>query len=282
MSRKRCVSLLTAACCLGSSAIVHAQAAQQPPAVPAVPAARAVTPDDTAADRVRQRPVMAPQQPVDPTPPNTIIERPGDSMLSLGNEGNNTPADAQQAKTNEAGFFAVPPQQPKMLRKHDLVTIVIREESDYSAKGDNNFDKKAELQAKLDQFVKLNVQNFSIYGLPQSQNPANIDVSGERTFNGTGQVDRSDSMNARIEAEIVDVKPNGTLVLQARKKIKQDTEEQEFILSGTCRVEDITADNTVLSTQIYNLDLQKNQKGDVRTATKRGFLPKLLDFINPF
>jgi flagellar L-ring protein precursor FlgH len=276
MSRKRCFSVLAAACCLGAAATVRAQQNNLP-----TPPARAATPDDANAARVRSHAQTSVPQPVNQGPPNTIIERPGDSMLTMGNEGN-SPADAQQAKNNEAGFFAVPAPQPKTLKKHDLVTIVIREESDYSAKGDNNFDKKAELQAKLDQFVKLNVQNFSIYGLAQSQNPASIDVSGERTFNGTGQVDRSDSLNARVEAEIVDVKPNGTLVLQAHKKIKQDTEEQEFILSGICRVEDITADNTVLSTQISNLDVQKNQKGDVRQATKRGFLPKLLDFINPF
>ena len=95
-------------------------------------------------------------------------------------------------------------------------------------------------------------------------------------------MDRSDTLTARITAEILDVKPNGTIVLQARKHIKTDDEEQQFILSGICRAEDIGTDNTVLSTQMYDLSLQKNSKGDVRESTERGNLPKLLDFINPF
>ena len=80
----------------------------------------------------------------------------------------------------------------------------------------------------------------------------------------------------------MDVKPNGTLIVQARKRIKTDEEEQQFILTGVCRVEDITADNAILSTQLFDLELQKNHKGAVRDATKRGILPKLLDWINPF
>jgi flagellar L-ring protein precursor FlgH len=81
---------------------------------------------------------------------------------------------------------------------------------------------------------------------------------------------------------VLDVKPNGTLVLQARKTIKTDEEEQQFILSGICRVEDVATDNTVLSTQIFDLDLQKNHKGDVKDAVTKGWLPRLMQLVNPF
>ena len=78
------------------------------------------------------------------------------------------------------------------------------------------------------------------------------------------------------------MKPNGTMVLQARQHIKNDEEEQMMILSGICRVEDITPDNTVLSTQIYDKDVAKTNKGALRDTTKRGWVPKLLDAVNPF
>lgn len=107
-------------------------------------------------------------------------------------------------------------------------------------------------------------------------------MTGARTSHGEAEVDRSDSMIARITAEVLDVKPNGNLVLQARKTIRTDAEDQHFILTGVCRAEDITPDNSVLSTQLYDLMLQKNSKGDVHMATERGNLPKLLDYLNPF
>jgi flagellar L-ring protein FlgH len=81
---------------------------------------------------------------------------------------------------------------------------------------------------------------------------------------------------------VVDVKPNGTMVLQARKRIKTDEEEQSFVLTGICRVDDVAADNSILSTQLFDLELQKNHKGDVRNATRRGILGKLLDAIGSF
>jgi flagellar L-ring protein precursor FlgH len=189
--------------------------------------------------------------------------------------------DPAQVKPAQVSFFAVPEPEPKTLKAHDLVQIIVREQSEITSKGTNNMTRDSELDAKVNNFVKLNLKNFTLQGLQPNITPE-VNLSGKRSFQGEGEVDRSDSFTARITAEVVDVKPNGTLVLQARKTIKTDEEEQQFILTGVCRVEDITADDTVLSTQLYDLALQKNHKGDVRQATKRGVLGKLLDVVNPF
>jgi flagellar L-ring protein precursor FlgH len=184
-------------------------------------------------------------------------------------------------KPSQVSFFAVPEPQPKTLKVHDLVQIIVQEQSAISSKGTNNMSRDSELDAKVNNFVKLDLSKLKLQGLQPSISPE-INLSGIRSFQGQGDVERSDSFTARITAEVVDVKPNGTCVLQARTRIKTDEEEQQFILTGTCRVEDITADDTVTSTQLFDLDLQKNHKGDVRQATKRGSLGKLLDVLNPF
>lgn len=184
-------------------------------------------------------------------------------------------------KPSEVSFFAVPEPQPKTLKVHDLVQIIVQEQSAISSKGSNNMSRDSELDAKVNDFVKLDLSKLKLQGLQPSVSPE-VNLSGIRSFQGQGDVERSDSFTARITAEVVDVKPNGTCVLQARTRIKTDEEEQQFILTGTCRVQDITADDTVVSTQLYDMDLQKNHKGDVRQATKRSSLGKLLDVLNPF
>jgi len=189
--------------------------------------------------------------------------------------------DPAQVKPAQVSFFAVPEPEPRTLKAHDLVQIIVREQSEITSKGTNNMTRDSELDAKVSNFVKLKLNSLTLQGLQPSTAPE-INLTGTRSFQGQGEVDRSDSFTARITAEVVDVKPNGTLVLQARKTIKSDEEEQQFILTGICRVEDVTADDTVLSTQMFDLQLQKNHKGDVRQATKRGTLGKLLDVINPF
>jgi flagellar L-ring protein precursor FlgH len=207
-----------------------------------------------------------------------MMQQTGGSLLQAQMASRSDPA---QVKPSQVSFFAVPEPEPKTLKAHDLVTIVVNEQSAITSKGTNNSTRDSELDAKVNNFVKLNLQNLTLKGLAPTVVPE-ISLSGTRSFQGQGQVDRTDSFTARITAEVVDVKPNGTLVLQARKTIKADEEEQQFILTGVCRVEDITADNSILSTQLYDLELQKNHKGDVRAATKRGSIGKLLDVINPF
>jgi flagellar L-ring protein precursor FlgH len=107
-------------------------------------------------------------------------------------------------------------------------------------------------------------------------------VSSENEFEGEGDYSRSESMSGRITARIIDVKPNGTLVLEARKQVASDDESFEIVVTGTCRAEDITADNTVLSTELYDLQLSKQHDGELRSATDKGVFTKLLDFLFNF
>ncbi len=119
----------------------------------------------------------------------------------------------------------------------------------------------------------------------QSHNPTQplqLQTSGQRDFTGTAQVERDDTFVGRITAEVIDVKPNGTLTLEAKEDIKTDEEDQKVSLIGTCRVEDITPDNSILSNQLYNLSLSKQHKGAVKDTTERGIFTRLLDSINPF
>ena len=142
------------------------------------------------------------------------------------------------------------------------------------------------LDAKVDAFVRFSLANFALKsnGGPTGGGTGNPEIKTEakRDFTGTGTVQRTDTFTARITAEVLDVKPNGTLVLQARQHIKTDEEEQLMVLSGVCRVEDVTPDNTVLSSQIFDKEMSKTHKGAVNDSTKRGWVPKLLDAVNPF
>ena len=218
-----------------------------------------------------------------PPPPN-----PQDAAIMMQHTGGSllqatiaSQTDNAQAKLSDLSFFAVPEPEPKIVRKHDLVTIIVREESGFKSEGTTDLKKQADFDAKIEAFMRFSLDNFALKSnigptIPEWK------ASAERNFKGEATVDRTDSLTARITAEVVDVKPNGTLVLQARKRIKTDEETQTFVLTGICRAEDLAADNTVLSTQMYDLEFNKSHTGAVRDTTQRGWIPKLLDVINPF
>jgi flagellar L-ring protein precursor FlgH len=174
--------------------------------------------------------------------------------------------------------------EPRVLKKHDLVTIIVREESSFSSDGSTDLKKEAEFEARVDEFIRLDAlfRDLQLRGGGVSDPVPSIKINGAREFRGEGGVDRTDRLTLRVTAEIVDVKPNGTVVLQARQRIRTDDEEQMFVLSGICRAADVSADNTVLSTQMFDKELTKTHQGTVRQATRRGWLSKLLDAVSPF
>lgn len=207
------------------------------------------------------------------------MRRHGSSLLKATMHARQDPG---QARLADVSFHAVPEPIPRTLRKHDQVTIIVREESQVRTRGSTTLKKQAEFEARLEEFIRLKIRNAEVEGGAVGTSPPAIRASGTRDFKGQGQVDRTDRFITRVQAEVVDVKPNGTLVLQARSRIKTDDEDRYFILSGVCRVEDVSADNTILSSQIYDKNLVQSNKGSVRNATRKGWLENLLDVVSPF
>src|SRR5439155_21076196 len=70
--------------------------------------------------------------------------------------------DPSIAKASQVSFFAVPPPVPRVLKKHDLITIIVREESQIKSEGTTDLKKQADLDAKVDQFVRLSLNKGAI------------------------------------------------------------------------------------------------------------------------
>jgi flagellar L-ring protein precursor FlgH len=81
---------------------------------------------------------------------------------------------------------------------------------------------------------------------------------------------------------VIDVKPNGILVLEARKTIQKNEEHQSIVLSGQCRTEDVTNANSVLSSQLAELTLISKQEGQVKDAATKGWIPRIIEALFAF
>jgi len=179
-------------------------------------------------------------------------------------------------------LIAVTPPPPKTYQKHDLIEIIINESSlqkhEQSLDTKKDYNTKAELSKfpSLHDLLELQLRN------PENQSKANLEVSSNNKFKGTGQYERKDNFTARITATVLEVKPNGTLVLEARKSFTSNKEETALVMSGVCRAEDVTAQNTVQSSQLANLSLTVKNEGDVKDASKKGIIPQVLDTIFNF
>jgi flagellar L-ring protein precursor FlgH len=215
-----------------------------------------------------------------PTPAQQLRAARG-SLLKAGLAADPYAPGPSQPSNRSVNLFAVNAPEPRVLKKHDLITIIVREESNYSSEGKTDLKKEASVNARLNEFVRFDLSNLTIKGGGAGTTPG-IDFTGKREMTGDASFDRKDVVTLRITAEVVDVKPNDTVVISARKQIKIDDEEQTIVIAGTCRAEDVSSDNTILSTQLSDLQMAKTHKGAVRDNTRRGWLTKLLDAANPF
>jgi flagellar L-ring protein precursor FlgH len=210
--------------------------------------------------------------PGDPDDREASYERAGGSLARAQSSPGGGP--------KESNPFAVKPADPKRIKKHDLLTVIINEQSTSQSKDSADLQRTADVNALLSQYINI-TSAVQLKGVTPA-NPPQLGFTTDRKFKGEGTVERSDTMNARVQATVIDVLPNGTLVIEATKHIKNDDEEQHFTLTGYVRAEDVTPDNSVLSTQLANLMLEKTTKGAASDTSNRGWLQRFFDFLNPF
>jgi flagellar L-ring protein precursor FlgH len=181
-------------------------------------------------------------------------------------------------------YTAVKIPPPRKFAKHDLITIIVRESSEADVSASMETEKAAKIKGEITAMPRLQLTELLNLQLRNKTitDPPTIDAGIEREFEGDGSYKTAETVTARITARIIDVKPNGTLVLEARKSQQIDKETLELTVSGTCRTQDIRADNTVLSTQLYDLKLSKKHSGDIRRATRKGLLTRILETVFHF
>ena len=186
---------------------------------------------------------------------------------------------------SRASLAAVRLPEPQQFAVNDLITIIIRESIQSESESELGTAKDFSIQGLLSAFPSLQLKDLVNLQLRPSDfddGQPQVSFNINHDFEGEGEYERSDTFTTRLTARIIDIKPNDTLVLEARKYIRSDKESVKIIMTGTCRKEDISANNSVLSTQIYDLHLVKEHEGELRDATKKGLITKFFELLFNF
>lgn len=180
-------------------------------------------------------------------------------------------------------LFAVTPPPPRQWAKHDLVEIIINETSTQKLEQTMDTKKSFDLQAELKRFPSLrHLLEAQLREGDSTGLPVGVDAGAGSNFKGEGEFERKDRLTTRIAATVIEVKPNGTLVLEARRYSETDGETKSMVLSGVCRSDDITKSNTIQSTQLANFVMKIEHEGQVKKAGEKGLIPRVLDAIFNF
>jgi flagellar L-ring protein FlgH len=181
----------------------------------------------------------------------------------------------------QTSWTYVPPAPPRNLKLHDIVSIRIEETSTSLSTGNATSRKTTSYDATIKDWIRL-VGLDTIKPAPQSDGDPRLHTEQNEVYRGDSTVRTSEAFTRNIAAEIVDIKPNGHIVLDATKVIEENDNSWRYSLTGTCRSQDIGPDNTVLSRNLIQSHIKKVDLGHVRDGYSRGWLTKFLARIKPF
>jgi flagellar L-ring protein precursor FlgH len=107
-------------------------------------------------------------------------------------------------------------------------------------------------------------------------------LGGTVSNKGTGAADQQATLNGSVAVSVVEVMPNGNLVLRGEKQLAL-TEGSEIIqVAGIIRPDDVAPNNTVQSRRLANAQIAYRGSGDLANATKAGWGTSTLLKIWPF
>lgn len=89
-----------------------------------------------------------------------------------------------------------------------------------------------------------------------------------QTLQGQGQTASKSRLRTAIAGRVVALLPGGAMVVEAERNVQMNNERQNVILRGVARAADVTPENSIMSTQLSNLEIEVSGKGIVSDSTR--------------
>lgn len=189
-------------------------------------------------------------------------------------------SDPPPVYLNEASWTYNPPPPLRVFNKQDIITIRVDEITRMMAEGSSESRKRTLYEAILTDWIRL--QDLRLRPDPQANGDPTVAGESNSNYRAESTVESRESMTFNIAATVVDIRPNGTLLLEARKAIRVNDNLWETSLTGICRAQDIAPDNVVLSKDLIDLEIRKQDRGHLRDGYKRGWFSRWFDRVQPF
>jgi flagellar L-ring protein precursor FlgH len=156
---------------------------------------------------------------------------------------------------------------------NDIVTIVVNEAASAVVTGASNSSRKSSVNASI----------TGVAGIVSPKLTNLVGANNDARLSGQGTTSRNLTLSTTISARVVEVQPNGTLVIEGTKDIGVNSDKQSITVRGLIRPADLSAGNVVNSVQVANLQVKVSGKGVVGDAVRRpNFLYRLLLGLLPF
>ena len=167
----------------------------------------------------------------------------------------------------------------------DLITIDVAESSSLAASQNSVRSRQSEIENAVSQFLFANSKMGTHNGsLPGTQ------IETQNSSQGGGSIANTQELKGRVSVVVIDVLPNGVLVLEGARMVTFSGESYYAVLKGMVRQEDVGYGfkdglryrNIVSSQYIADAQIEFVAKGSLNDAQKQSWYQKLVSVVNPF
>lgn len=161
----------------------------------------------------------------------------------------------------------------------DIITIDLNERTVSSKSSSVGIDKESDVSllegAAGNSTILGRTLNTDIPLIGELSAP--LTAAQSRAFAGDASADQSNSLQGNISVTITDIFPNGNLVVRGEKWLTLNRGEEFIRISGILRPEDVSLDNTVLSTKLANARITYSGTGELADSQKQGWLQRFFN-----
>ncbi len=177
---------------------------------------------------------------------------------------------------------------------NDILTVSIVETTDVARDASTKVSSKGNTKSGISKFLgsPLSFGLDNLWGKKTGAATAaervnrpfspEIETESENSYNGSGSTSRKDKFLTTLSARVINVFPNGNMLIKGNREITVNREKQQITLVGLVRPEDVSADNVVLSSAIADAKISVSGKGVISEKQSPGYGTRLYDFLWPF
>lgn len=162
----------------------------------------------------------------------------------------------------------------------DIVTIIISETATGGNKATTNTSRDTSTSAGVSSF--LGVDSSILAKNATMGGSIGLGGTSANSLKGAGDTSRNSTLEAKISARVLNVLDNGNLLIEGKRQLTVNAEDQYIIISGIIRPEDVTVNNTVASQYIADARIMYTGDGVINDKMRPGWLTRIVDWVWPF
>jgi len=163
---------------------------------------------------------------------------------------------------------------------NDIVTIIISETAAGGNKASTNTSRDTSTSASISSL--LGIENSIIGRNANMGGVIGLGGTAENSLKGAGDTSRNSTLEARISARVLRVYDNGNLLIEGKRQLTVNAEDQFIVITGIIRPEDITAENAIASQFVADARIVYTGNGVINDKMRPGWLTRIVDWVWPF